>query len=220
MNFAAIFDWDGVIIDSSAQHERSWELLAVEVNKPLPEGHFKRGFGKKNAVIIPEILGWAADPAEVQALGDRKEELYRELIRRDGVTPLPGARELLETLSGSGVPCAVGSSTPRVNIETIFGMTELRKYFRAVVTAEDVKHGKPAPDVFLTAAERLGAAPARCVVFEDALVGIEAAHAGGMKCVAVATTNPLELLGHAELAVASLEDVTMQKLSALFGGTD
>jgi beta-phosphoglucomutase family hydrolase len=217
MSFAAIFDWDGVIIDSSAQHEKSWELLAAEINKPLPEGHFKRGFGKKNAVIIPEILDWANDPAEIAALGDRKEVLYRELVRRDGLTPLPGAEALLAVLNEAGVPCAVGSSTPRVNIDTIFGMTGLRQYFQTVVTAEDVVHGKPAPDVFLTAAERLGAEPARCVVFEDALVGIEAAHAGGMKCVAVATTNPLELLGHAELAVASLEEITVERLRMLFG---
>lgn len=216
MEFAAIFDWDGVIIDSSAQHERSWELLAAEINKTLPEGHFKRGFGKKNAVIIPEVLGWATDAAEVQALGDRKEVLYRELVARDGLTPLPGARELLSALNDAGVPCAVGSSTPRINIETIFGMTELGKFFRAVVTAEDVKHGKPAPDVFLTAAERLGAQPERCVVFEDALVGIEAAHAGGMKCVAVATTNPLDLLAHAELPVESLRDVSLESLRILF----
>jgi beta-phosphoglucomutase family hydrolase len=215
MDFAAIFDWDGVIIDSSAQHECSWELLATEINKALPEGHFKRGFGKKNAEIIPD-LGWATNPAEVQALGDRKEELYRELVRRDGITPLPGAKELLEALNAAGIPCAVGSSTPRVNIETICGMTGLGRHFRAVVTAEDVKHGKPAPDVFLTAAKRLGAEPARCVVFEDALVGIEAAHAGGMKCVAVATTNPIELLGHAEIAVERLTGVSLAMLAGLF----
>ena len=214
MDFAAIFDWDGVIIDSSAQHERSWELLAEEINKPLPEGHFKRGFGKKNEVIIPD-LGWAADAAEVQAIGARKEELYRELIRRDGVTPLPGARELLEALDAAGIVCAVGSSTARINIETIFDMTGLRRFFRAVVTGEDVKHGKPAPDVFLAAAERIGAEPRHCVVFEDALVGIEAAHAGGMKCVAVATTNPIELLDHAELAVASLLDLDVGHLRGL-----
>ncbi len=208
-------DWDGVIIDSSAQHERSWELLAAEIEKPLPEGHFKRGFGKKNEAIIPD-LGWAVEAAEVHALGLRKEELYRELIRRDGVTPLPGARELLELLEGAGVSCAVGSSTHRANIEAIFEMTGLGRFFRAVVTGEDVVHGKPAPDVFLAAADRLGADPLKCVVFEDALVGIAAAHAGRMKCVAVATTNPLELLGEAEWAVQSLGEVTLNGLVALF----
>jgi beta-phosphoglucomutase family hydrolase len=211
----AIFDWDGVIIDSSAQHERSWELLAAEINLPLPEGHFKRGFGKKNEAIIPD-LGWATDAAEVHRLGLRKEELYRELVRRDGVTPLPGARMLLEALRAAGVPCAVGSSTHRANIETIFDATGLRPYFQAVVTGEDVMHGKPAPDVFLLGAERIGRMPRSCVVFEDAFVGIEAAHAGGMKCVAVATTNPLgTLTSLADWAVASLEEITVARLLAL-----
>jgi beta-phosphoglucomutase family hydrolase len=216
MNFAAIFDWDGVVIDSSAQHEKSWELLAAEIRKPLPEGHFKRGFGKKNEAIIPD-LGWTTDPAEVHALGLRKEELYRELIKRDGVTPLPGARELLEALELAGVSCAVGSSTHRKNIEAIFEITGLGRFFQAVVTGEDVVHGKPAPDVFLAAAGRLRAEPKTCIVFEDALVGIAAAHAGGMKCVAVATTNPIELLGDAELAVQSLCEVKVENLRLLFG---
>ncbi len=214
MNFAAIFDWDGVIIDSSAQHERSWELLSAEIGKPLPEGHFKRGFGKKNEAIIPD-LGWATNPTEIHALGLRKEELYRGLIRRDGVTPLPGARELLEALESAGISCAVGSSTHRANIEAIFEITGLGRFFRAVVTGEDVVNGKPAPDVFLAAAERLGADPRCCIVFEDALVGIAAAHAGGMKCVAVATTNPIDLLGEAELAVSSLCELTIPMLVRL-----
>lgn len=216
MKFTAIFDWDGVIIDSSAQHEKSWELLAAEIRKPLPEGHFKRGFGKKNEAIIPD-LGWTSEPAEVHVLGLRKEELYRGLIRSEGVAPLPGARELLEAIESEGIPCAVGSSTHRENIEAIFAITGLGRFFRAVVTGEDVAHGKPAPDVFLAAAGRLGAEPRDCIVFEDALAGIAAAHAGGMKCVAVATTNPIELLGDAELAVASLREVTMEMLFGLSG---
>lgn len=215
MQFGAIFDWDGVIIDSSAQHERSWELLAAEEKFSLPEGHFKRGFGKKNAVIIPD-LGWATEPAEVARLGDRKEALYRELLRRDGVAPLPGARELLEGLRAAGVPCAVGSSTARENIEVIFAATGLGEFFSAVVTGEDVRRGKPAPDVFLLAAARLGIEPARCVVFEDAFVGLEAARVGGMRCVAVATTNPLAaLVPRADRAVRSLAEVSVSDLRKL-----
>lgn len=214
MKFGVIFDWDGVIVDSSAQHERSWEMVAAERNLPLPEGHFKRGFGKKNEIIIPD-LGWATDPAEIAELGDRKEELYRELVRADGIEPLPGVRELLSALRDAGVPCAVGSSTPRVNLDTLFAILSLGEYFQAVVSGNDVKHGKPAPDVFLLAAQKLGIAPGSCVVVEDAFVGIEAAHAGGMKCVAVATTNPLESLGMADLAVGSLEGVTVGQLREL-----
>ncbi len=217
MEFGAIFDWDGVIIDSSAQHERSWELLADEIGKALPEGHFKRGFGKKNERIIPE-LGWATEAAEIHRLGLRKEELYRELVRRDGVSPLRGARELLMMLREAGIPCAVGSSTHRENIETICEITGLRSFFAVMVTAEDVSHGKPDPEVFLKGAEKLGVAPGRCIVFEDALVGLEAARAGGMKSVGVATTEGIEVLeGRADLAVESLAFLTMADLEGLLG---
>ena len=217
--FAAIFDWDGVVIDSSTQHEKSWELLAVEISKPLPDGHFKKGFGKKNQLIIPELLRWSQDPEEIERLGDRKEELYRELVRQGGMKILPGARELLAALKASGVPRAVASSTSRTNLDSIFATTRLNEFFDAVVCADDVVNGKPAPDVFLKAASLLGVPPKSCVVFEDALFGIEAAQRAGMKVVAVATTNSLDLLRHADRAVESLEEVSVGDLQALvFGG--
>lgn len=214
MSFGVIFDWDGVVVDSSVQHERAWELLAAERNLPLPDGHFKRGFGKKNEVIIPD-LGWATEPAAVAEIAARKEALYRERVRVDGIVPLPGVRDLLEGLHAAGVPCAVGSSTPRENLDALFEMLGLGNYFSAVVSGDDVTHGKPEPDIFLLAAERIGYSPDCCVVIEDAFVGIEAAHRGGMKCVAVATTNPLESLGDADLAVESLTALTVDRLREL-----
>ena len=203
-----IFDWDGVVIDSSAQHERSWEILAEEISRPLPEGHFKLGFGKKNQVIIPEILGWATDAAEIAALSDRKEEIYRELVRQSGVQILPGARELVSALRLEGIPRAIGSSTPRGNLDAIFAATGLGELFDAVVCGDDVVHGKPAPDVFLLAAQMLGLPPAECLVLEDAHAGIEAAHRAGIPVLAVATTNPLSELAAATGAVESLADTT------------
>lgn len=211
-----LFDWDGVVIDSSAQHERSWELLAEEIGKPLPEGHFKAGFGKKNQVIIPGILRWAEDPAEVAALADRKEEIYRDLVRASGVRILPGARELLEALQADGIPAAVASSTPRSNLDAIFAATALNRYFKAVVCGDDVTNGKPAPDVFLLAASKLGLGPDECLVIEDAHAGIEAALAAGMRVLAVATTNPLADLHRATTAVESLEGTSPASLRALF----
>jgi beta-phosphoglucomutase family hydrolase len=208
-----IFDWDGVVIDSSAQHERSWELLAEEIQKPLPPGHFKAGFGKKNQEIIPDLYGWSDDPAEIQRLGDRKEELYRKLVREQGVVVLPGARELLVALRDASIRRSVGSSTPRANLDAIFAATGLGELFDAVVSANDVGNGKPAPDVFLLAAARLGLAPADCLVIEDAHVGIEAARRAGMKVLAVATTNRLSELVLADAAVSSLEGVTPEILS-------
>src|SRR5690606_7692250 len=115
---------------------------------------------------------WSHDPDEIQRLADRKEELYRDLVRENGVTVLAGAREILSALREENIPAAIGSSTPRANLEAIFASTGLDAYFQAVVSAEDVVHGKPAPDVFLKAATLLGLPPSACVVFEDALFGI------------------------------------------------
>ncbi|HUF62392.1 MAG TPA: HAD family phosphatase [Verrucomicrobiales bacterium] len=215
----AIFDWDGVIIDSEAQHRRSWDRLAEETGLPFPRGAFERSFGMRNAQIIPDILGWAApgDHGEIARLADRKEALYREEIRSQGIEALPGIREFLETLRQAGIPCAVGSSTSRKNIDTVLELTQLSGCFDAIVSAEDVSKGKPDPDVFLRAAERLRVEPAHCVVFEDAHVGIEAARRGGMRVVGLATTHPAKSLSAADVVTKSLEGWTLESLGQALG---
>lgn len=216
MQIGALFDWDGVIIDSSAAHERSWELLAEEEGLYLPPDHFLKGFGRKNAYIIPNILKWTEDPAEIQRLADRKEAIYREIIRESGIEPLPGVTKLLRELKEAGIPCSVGSSTPRINIDTIIEIIGLKDYFQAITTAEDVTHGKPHPEVFLKAAAKIQRAPEHCVVFEDAHFGIEAALAGGMKVIGVGTTHPKEELTKAHLAVHRLTDVGVPTILSLW----
>jgi beta-phosphoglucomutase family hydrolase len=211
----AIFDWDGVIVDSSSHHEESWERLAKETGLMLPEGHFKKGFGMKNEFIIPNVLNWSKDPEKIRQFSLRKEALYREILLEWGIHPLPGVAEWLAELRQRGIPCAVGSSTHRLNIDTILSVLGFGDFFEAIVTAEDVSHGKPDPEVFLTAAKRIGIGPSHCVVFEDALVGIEAAHRGGMKVVAVATTNPIEALKEADLTVHRLDELSVDQLVAL-----
>jgi beta-phosphoglucomutase family hydrolase len=213
----AIFDWDGVVIDSSAHHEESWERLAKETGYQLPPGHFKKGFGMKNEFIIANLLQWSTDPAEIERLSLRKEALYREIVREWGLKPLSGVETWLNRLRDAGIPCAIGSSTHRLNIDTGLASTGLSDRFQVIITAEDVSHGKPDPEVFLKAASRLGVPHERGVVFEDALVGIEAAHRGGMKVVAVATTNSIELLKGADLAVHQLDELSIENLRELIG---
>ena len=215
--WGALFDWDGVVIDSSVAHCQSWELLAAEEGLPLPADHFARSFGRRNADLIPNILGWSQQPAEIQRLGDRKEALYRDIIRAEGIDPLPGVMDLIRWLCARGVPCAVGTSTPRANVETILDLLGLSDAFVAIVASEDVSEGKPNPEVFTTGAARIGREPSRCVVFEDSLHGLEAGRLGGMFTVAVATTHPLaELQGHrwVDRAVHRLSDLDFAALEA------
>lgn len=212
-----IFDWDGVIVNSSDAHKRSWEFLAEERNLLLPENHFKLGFGKRNEEIIPRILGWSRDADEIRALSDRKEEIYRKIIAEEGIEPLPGVRRLLEDLKQREIPCAIGSSTCRKNISLALEIMDLHTDFAGIITEESVKVGKPAPDVFLQAAHALDLPPKNVVVFEDSLAGIEAGIAGGFKVIAVATTNPADLLERtqAHCVVNRLTEVNVGLISAL-----
>ena len=215
----ALFDWDGVIIDSHNQHEKSWSKLAEEENKVLPDNFFKMTFGMRNENIIPNFFGnWidVTNQEEVTRLADRKEEIYREIIISDGIEPLPGVRDLLQSLRSEEIACSIASSTPIANIETVMGMIGLSDYFDAITAAEDVSNGKPNPEVFLKAAEKIKVDPKNCVVFEDAHVGIEAGLAANMQVIAVATTHPVESLGNAHMVTENLESIDAEKIMELF----
>ncbi|MEM1059786.1 MAG: HAD-IA family hydrolase [Verrucomicrobiota bacterium] len=215
--WGAVFDWDGVIVNSAAQHEESWEHLAHENQLRLPANHFKQGFGMKNEYIIPNILKWTDDSDEVHRLSLRKEELYREIIQKNGIEPLPGVHEFFDWLREHDVPRVVGSSTHRANIEVSLAAMGMERDFTALVTAEDVSHGKPDPEVFLKGAEKIGMAPERCVVFEDAQVGIQAGKAGGMRVIALETTHPRDTLTEADLVVKRLDEISPSLWDEWFG---
>lgn len=213
--WAAIFDWDGVVIDSSPHHQRSWKMLAEEEALRLSDERFRRSFGMKNNQIIPDVFEWTTDPAEIDRLSSRKEVLYREVIAEEGIDPLPGVSACLESLRDASVPCAVASSTDRLNIECGLEITGLGPFFSTIVSAEDVVRGKPDPEVFLAAARKLGVPPDHCVVFEDAPPGIDAARAGGMKVVAVTTTRSASELQGAHRVVDRLDELPVADLQSL-----
>jgi len=213
--WAVIFDWDGVIVESSDAHRKSWELLAAEEGRSLPPDHFQQGFGMKNPEIIRDLLKWTDNAIDIERLSRRKEELYRRIIREQGLRLVPGAVHLLAELQAKSVPMAIASSTERKNITLIMRLYLPRIWFPVLVTAEDVKRSKPEPDVFLTASHRLGVPPESCVVVEDAPAGIAAARRAGMKAVAVATTRPAEMLADADMIVPDLTALDTQVLARL-----
>lgn len=218
MDIGFLFDWDGVVIDSHRQHEESWEVLAEEIGHPLPEGFMKKTFGMRNESIFPMWLPHLKDdkPAMV-ALADRKEDLYREILATDGIEALPGVKDFLKAARAAGIPASVGTSTPRKNVDVVIELAGLQGLFDAIVSADDVSQGKPNPEVFLKGAQKLDRKPERCVVFEDAFVGIEAGKTGGMKVVGIATTHPIEKLTQADIALHDLVDVDPVELAKRLG---
>ena len=208
-----IWDLDGVIIDSGEQHWQSWRVLATETHVTFTETDFRKTFGQRNADIIP--LYWHTDDAnEIKRLADRKETLYRELLSKEAHA-LPGAPTLIHTLHDDGWKQALGSSAPMENIQLILDLLDLRLLLDAVVSGEETEHGKPAPDIFLAAGRALALSPVNCVVIEDAVAGVMAARAAGMRCVAVTNGRPNPELGIADIVVGALTEIDMTRLTSL-----
>ena len=211
---AVLWDLDGVLVNSTRYHYEAYGELMREAGRDVTFEEFRNLIGLRNETILRRLLG-DLPPREVERLARRKEELFRERIRGN-VEALPGAAELVRRLHAVGVPLAVVSSTPRQNIELVLGALGLREAFSAIVGAEDAARGKPHPEGFLVAAERLSVAPAECVVLEDAPEGVEGAKAAGMRAIGVATTRPAERLSQADLVVDTLADSRVVEL--LLGG--
>ena len=188
-------------MDSQAYHWRSWQDALAAEGVWVTEERFRASFGQRNDLILREWLGPDATPDRIARVGEAKEADYRRLVASGGLTPLPGAAEWLRRLDAAGWRQAIASSAPRENVEVVLRVLRLDGVFGARVAAEDVRHGKPAPDVFLAAAARLGVAPARCVVVEDAEAGVEAARRAGMRSIGVGGVRS------GDLVVRSLPDL-------------
>jgi len=212
--YAVIFDVDGVLVDSYVAHYQSWQRMFGEIGVEFTDEKFRSTFGRTNRDIFEQLYRGQMTEARSRALGDRKEVLYREIISRN-FTPLPGAVELIDSLSAAGFKLAVGSSGPPENIALTLEKLGRASRFSAAVTGADVTRGKPDPQVFLLAAERLGVAPERCAVIEDAPQGIEAANRASMASIAVLGTTTRDQLAHATLIVERLNELTPNKIAAL-----
>lgn len=189
---AVLWDLDGTLVDSSEYHWRAWRDAMAAEGRPISYQEFLDCFGLRNDRILRAWMGEGIPDAEIARIGDAKEALFRRLARDEGLSPLPGAAEWAERLHAAGWRQAIASSAPVENVRVLLSVLRLERVFDAVAAAEDVTAGKPDPQVFLVAAARLGAAPRRCVVVEDAAAGIEAARAAGMKCIGVRPAGTLE----------------------------
>jgi beta-phosphoglucomutase len=217
--FGVIWDMDGTMVDTAELHFQAWRETAAELGRPFTREDFQATFGRRNPDILHILFGQRFTAAEFAAVGDLKEEKYRAAAR-SGVELLPGVRDLLQALHASGFRQAIGSSAPRANLDLILELTGTQRYFQSLVGMEDVQRGKPDPQVFLVAAQRLQLVPENCLILEDALAGIQAAKAGGMKSIAV------RFVGHhgeealreagAEMVVHTLKEVSVVAVRRLW----
>lgn len=198
---AVIFDLDGTLLDNNPYHLKSWIEYLKNTGRDISEEEFNLNFnGRTNKDVIEYIFKRKMTNEEILKYTLEKEALYRKLYQ-PFIKPVSGLIELLEILKNKNIPMAIATSGIQPNIDFMFENIPIKKYFKTVVNSSHITKGKPDPEIYLKVASLLDVAPKNCLVFEDAVVGIKAAKAAGMKVIAVATTQPKEELKEADRIV-------------------
>lgn len=204
---AVIFDLDGTILDNNAFHLESWKQYLRKINREMSDEEYNEKVnGRTNRDVVKYLYGNHLSEEEIWKYTMEKEALYRELYKPH-IKPVQGLEELLAVLDGEGIPMAIATSGVQVNIDFMFENVPIEQYFHKVVDSSYITNGKPNPEIFLKAAEFLDTAPDECLVFEDAVVGVNAARAANMKVIAVLTTHTSEELEAADLIVTDYTEL-------------
>ena len=213
---AIIFDMDGVLVNSNPYHLAKWvDFLKHHQISYKEEELPELILGKRNDTAFSHFLGPDLTPQESKRLSEEIEETFRRVFK-PYARPLPGLDVLIKECHAAAIPMAVASSAVRANIEFVVDALGYRPYFRTMVSGDEVTHAKPDPEIYLKAAGHLGIDPADAVAFEDSYVGIAAVKNAGMKCVAIASTFPIERIAPlADLAIPTFEEINLEKLRAL-----
>jgi len=182
---AVLWDMDGTLVNSEELHWISWRNTMAKEGIVVTREQFLSTFGQRNDSIIPAWLGSAASAERIERIGQAKEELYRDLVQRVGIAPEPGVAAWLDRLQKRGWQQAIASAAPRANIDAVLEALSATHVFQGIVSAEDVKRGKPDPEVYVLAASRVGVPAERCIVLEDASAGIDGARRAGMRSIGV-----------------------------------
>ncbi len=212
---AVLFDMDGVLVDSYEPHWVSWVESCAARGIAITPRQYDGLFGQSFRSFADALSTRPLSEAELGAWCHEKETRYRQAIEAD-FPAMAGASKLIRDLHAAGYAMGIASSGPRENVDCVLRLLPAAELFTATVSADDVRHAKPHPDVFLACATRLGVAPAACVVIEDSLHGLHAARAAGMQSVAlVGTSQAEELADHADLVVDALRELTPAVMDAL-----
>lgn len=201
-----IFDLDGVLIDSGWAHRQSWYDLAKKEGYQMSDDFFYSTFGMQNYQILPMLAGKELLNEKINELSEWKEQRYRDIFS-ESIELSAGAEELFNELKAKDFLLAIGSSAPKANLDFVMEKLNLENCFNVFVSKEDVTNGKPAPDTFLTAADKLFLKPGNCIVIEDSVPGVEAGKNAGMSVIALTTTRDRTELTEADIIVNSLNEL-------------
>lgn len=211
---AVIWDMDGVIADTAPYHLSAWQKVFQKRGVNFTREDFRRIFGQRDDNIIRNTLGKQIFQSEIDTITSEKEKTFRKLVQQH-IKPFPGALKLIISLKEHGFKIALASSAPIENIQLVTRGLGINNCFHAIVSGQDVTEGKPSPQGFLLASQKLGVKPKNCVVIEDAIAGVTAAKRAGMRCLAITNTHPRTNLLEADLIVDTLEKVTVNNLERL-----
>ncbi|MEP7163853.1 MAG: HAD family phosphatase [Ferruginibacter sp.] len=199
---AVIFDLDGTLIDNNSYHLKTWKRYLEKIGIDISEEAYRKNInGRTNKDALEYIYNKKMSDEEAMVYALEKEALYREIYKSD-IKPVNGLLELLEFFHSKNIPMAIATSGIQVNIDFMFGHIPIKQYFKEVVNSSHISKGKPDPEIYLKTASLLGIAPSSCLVFEDAVVGVNSARAAGMKVIAITTTQSSEELRDADMIIA------------------
>jgi beta-phosphoglucomutase family hydrolase len=207
-----IFDMDGTLIETTEADYLAWKKVFYDYHKELSFEDYFPLIGMKSAVVVKTRLG--LDEEETKKALSQKMEYFSDIVKEKGIQVVPHAIKFLKQLKEEHLKIALATSSRQEKMELVLQLTNLLPYFEIIVTGDLVKKSKPAPDIFLKAAEKLQLQPQECLVIEDAANGVKAAKNAGMKCVAITTTHTEDLLQQADLVIDSYEDLDLQKIYA------
>jgi beta-phosphoglucomutase len=218
--WGVIFDFDGVLVDSGSTHQLCWEEIARKRNKFFSRDLFLKGVGMKTELFVQNLLQWSQDRDEIKLFCSEKEALFLHKIKTEEIALLPGVRSFVEELQKQGISFGIGSSSPYKNIEIILSKHKILSAFSHIISGEDVAHGKPDPEVFQKAAQKIHLPPDQCVVIEDGYLGIEAAKRARCKAIALTTTFPEKKFFNTsytpDVVVKNLKELSFAQVTSLF----
>lgn len=213
MNVGFLFDMDGVIVDNHKFHYKAWEEISAKYGLTLNPSYYREKINGRTIGEIIKLLTGSDSPEEIRALGAEKETIYRKLYQ-PYLSPTPGLQQFLTNVSNLGIPMVVGTSAPKENVDFTINGLGIGHHFEDILDDRSVTLGKPNPEIYLKCAKSINRENSNCVVFEDALAGIEAAKAAGSKVVGLATSHDREEL-EADIIIDNFHQLNIEQVLEL-----